>query len=109
MVNSTVLWSVDFKLSDASKADIEAAKGQFKSAIDSLLMNFIEYENGLGKTAFKSKKLSPDSMMQFAFQVSSAAHSTYLSAALFMSKLSRLFSQCDKKFFNQSTACQMLF
>ena len=58
----------EFALSDTNKADIDAAKAAHEDATDKLLLNFLEYP-GLGKADFKTLKLSPDSMMQLAFQV----------------------------------------
>ena len=58
----------EFALSDTNKADIDAAKTAHEDATDKLLLNFLEYP-GLGKADFKTLKLSPDSMMQLAFQV----------------------------------------
>lgn len=55
-------------MNDQNKSDIEKAKSQFNAAVDKLNLHYMQYE-GLGKADFKTKKLSPDSMMQLAFQV----------------------------------------
>lgn len=67
-----MLFVLEFKLSDTSKSDIEKAKSQFDSAISKVRIDFLEYKD-MGKDSFKAQKLSPDSMMQFAFQVSARA------------------------------------
>ena len=55
-------------MNDTNKADIDAARKQYEATTSKLNLNFLEY-SGLGKSSFKSLKLSPDSMMQLSFQV----------------------------------------
>ncbi|XP_075974466.1 carnitine palmitoyltransferase 2 [Anticarsia gemmatalis] len=61
---------LEFKLDDKSKQFIENAKNVYKSWCDSLSIDYILYE-GLNKGACKKHKVSPDCIMQLAFQ---AAH-----------------------------------
>ena len=81
----------EFALSDTNKADIDAAKAAHEDATDKLLLNFLEYP-GLGKADFKTLKLSPDSMMQLAFQVRVACFCILPVEALFFYCLEKKFA-----------------
>ncbi|CAG4974127.1 unnamed protein product [Parnassius apollo] len=64
--NATVK-KLDFKLDDKSIHFIEKAKKEYKEWCDSLSIDYILYE-GLNKGACKKFKVSPDCIMQLAFQ-----------------------------------------
>ena len=60
----------EFQLTDEIKAAIGKARQNFDSAVQGLDLNAIEYTK-MGKNFIKKQKLSPDSFMQLAIQVSS--------------------------------------
>ncbi|XP_026732330.1 carnitine O-palmitoyltransferase 2, mitochondrial [Trichoplusia ni] len=59
---------LEFKLDNKSKEFIDNAKSQYKAWCDSLSIDYILYE-GLTKGACKKFKVSPDCIMQLAFQL----------------------------------------
>ncbi|KAG1666869.1 Carnitine O-palmitoyltransferase 2, mitochondrial [Nymphon striatum] len=68
-VNTSQLVKViEFNLDDKSRAAISEAHSSYKNLIEPLGLTAFRYE-GLGKDLIKSKKLSPDSVIQLAFQM----------------------------------------
>ena len=63
------LISSEFKLTDDLKTDIRKAQENLRNAVSNLDMQYLKYER-YGKNYLKKKKISPDSFMQLAFQVS---------------------------------------
>lgn len=59
---------IEFNLSDDVKSAIEQAKKNYQSAVGRLKIKNFEIAN-FGKDFVKMYKLSPDSIMQTAFQV----------------------------------------
>lgn len=59
---------INFKIDDHIKKGIENAKNTHRDILDSLDMNFIRY-TGITKDICKKNSVSPDSIMQLAFQL----------------------------------------
>ena len=57
-----------FNLDDKAKNDINTAKEKFDAVCKSLAIDILEYYD-LGKKDCKTAQISPDSVMQLAFQV----------------------------------------
>lgn len=66
--SSATVQKLSFKLSDALKAGIAAAKEKFDAAMKTLTVDSIQFERG-GKEFLKKQKLSPDAVAQLAFQM----------------------------------------
>jgi Choline/Carnitine o-acyltransferase len=58
----------DVQLTDELKSAVEAARAKFHASTSKLDVNYLQYQK-FGKDYIKTKKLSPDSFMQLAFQV----------------------------------------
>ncbi len=67
--NGLLFCEPEFNLPDVVKKGIQDARAKFENKINSLDMDFVKIENVTKKTV-KSYKLSPDSFMQLAIQVS---------------------------------------
>ncbi|XP_046962090.1 carnitine O-palmitoyltransferase 2, mitochondrial [Vanessa cardui] len=65
--NSITVKKLEFNIDDKSKSFVEKAKMEYKDWCDSLSIDYILYE-GLTKGACKKFKVSPDCIMQLAFQ-----------------------------------------
>ena len=59
---------LQFNLSDKVKKEISLIKNEYQKVTSSLDVNLLEYDK-FGKAFVKSKKLSPDGIMQLSFQV----------------------------------------
>lgn len=59
---------LEFRLSDAIKATVDAARKRFHAATDQLAVDLFVYE-GFSKSFCKQQKVSPDAIMQLGFQV----------------------------------------
>lgn len=59
---------LQFNLSDKVKKEISLIKNEYQKVTSSLDVNLLEY-NKFGKAFVKSKKLSPDGIMQLSFQM----------------------------------------
>lgn len=59
---------VEFKLPDSVKDGIDQAKKDYKQTTDSLSVNIFQFHE-FGRNLVKKSKLSPDAIMQLAFQV----------------------------------------
>nr|XP_019813007.1 PREDICTED: carnitine O-palmitoyltransferase 2, mitochondrial isoform X2 [Bos indicus] len=66
--SSVAVQKLNFKLSDALKTGISAAKEKFDATVKSLTIDYIRFQRG-GREFLKKQKLSPDSMAQLAFQM----------------------------------------
>lgn len=66
--SSVVVQKLQFRLNDALKAGISAAKEKFDATMKTLTIDFIQFQRG-GKEFLKKQKLSPDSVAQLAFQM----------------------------------------
>ncbi|XP_077005725.1 carnitine O-palmitoyltransferase 2, mitochondrial isoform X2 [Tamandua tetradactyla] len=66
--SSVAVQKLSFKLDDALKAGITTAKEKFDAAVKSLTIDFIQFQRG-GKEFLKQQKLSPDAVVQLAFQM----------------------------------------
>ncbi|XP_075412422.1 carnitine O-palmitoyltransferase 2, mitochondrial [Tenrec ecaudatus] len=62
------LQKLSFKLSDALKAAVSKAKRQFEETTGSLTVECAQFERG-GKEFLKRQRLSPDAVIQLAFQM----------------------------------------
>jgi carnitine O-palmitoyltransferase 2 len=59
---------LSFNLSDGVKKAIDKGRERLKEKADSLSVNLLQFEK-FGKNYLKSKKLSPDAVIQLAFQI----------------------------------------
>ncbi|XP_025283437.1 carnitine O-palmitoyltransferase 2, mitochondrial isoform X1 [Canis lupus baileyi] len=66
--SSAAVRRLNFKLDDAMKASIGAAKDKFDAIVKTLTIDFIQFQRG-GKEFLKNQKLSPDAVAQLAFQM----------------------------------------
>ena len=66
-----------FELSDGVRAAVEQARAEVGESTGSLSVSSMEYQ-GLGKTEVKKHGLSPDAVMQVAFQVHAHAHACHI-------------------------------
>lgn len=62
------MFSVEIHLNDHLKKCIEDAKSSYKKVCDNLDVNYTIFE-GIGKDTCKKSQVSPDAIMQLAFQV----------------------------------------
>ncbi|KAF6108089.1 carnitine palmitoyltransferase 2 [Phyllostomus discolor] len=66
--SSVAVQKLQFRLNDALKTGISAAKEKFDATMKTLTIDFIQFHRG-GKEFLKKQKLSPDSVAQLAFQM----------------------------------------
>ncbi|XP_028368982.1 carnitine O-palmitoyltransferase 2, mitochondrial isoform X1 [Phyllostomus discolor] len=66
--SSVAVQKLQFRLNDAIKTGISAAKEKFDATMKTLTIDFIQFHRG-GKEFLKKQKLSPDSVAQLAFQM----------------------------------------
>lgn len=66
--SSRAVQKLSFKLDDAVKAGISAAKAKFDATVKTLTIDCIQFQRG-GKEFLKGQKVSPDSVAQLAFQM----------------------------------------
>ena len=66
-----------FELSGGVRAAVEQARAEVGESTGSLSVSSMEYQ-GLGKTEVKKHGLSPDAVMQVAFQVHAHAHACHI-------------------------------
>lgn len=66
--SSAAVQKLSFKLNDALKTGIIAAKEKFDATMKTLSIDCIQFQRG-GKEFLKKQKLSPDSVAQLAFQM----------------------------------------
>lgn len=66
--SSAAVQKLNFKLNDAIKTGIIAAKEKFDATMKTLTVDCIQFQRG-GKEFLKQQKLSPDSVAQLAFQM----------------------------------------
>jgi carnitine O-palmitoyltransferase 2 len=66
--SSVAVQKLSFKLNDALKAGITAAKEKFDATVKTLTIDCIQFHRG-GKEFLKKQKLSPDAVAQLAFQM----------------------------------------
>ncbi|XP_057572121.1 carnitine O-palmitoyltransferase 2, mitochondrial isoform X2 [Hippopotamus amphibius kiboko] len=66
--SSATVQKLNFKLNNALKTGISAAKEKFDATIKTLTIDYIRFQRG-GKELLKKQKLSPDSVAQLAFQM----------------------------------------
>ncbi|XP_036300949.1 carnitine O-palmitoyltransferase 2, mitochondrial isoform X1 [Pipistrellus kuhlii] len=66
--SSAAVQKLNFKLNDAVKTGIIAAKEKFDATMKTLTVDCIQFQRG-GKEFLKQQKLSPDSVAQLAFQM----------------------------------------
>ena len=58
----------DFMLTDELKSDIERSMAKYKDTVSGLKLKSLDYTR-YGGNFVKSKKISPDALIQLAFQV----------------------------------------
>lgn len=68
MDSSVAVQKLQFRLNDALKTGIRAAKEKFDATMKTLTIDYIQFHRG-GKEFLKKQKLSPDSVAQLAFQM----------------------------------------
>ncbi|XP_061042558.1 carnitine O-palmitoyltransferase 2, mitochondrial isoform X2 [Eubalaena glacialis] len=66
--SSVAVQKLNFKLNDALKTGISAAKEKFDATMKTLTIDYIQFQRG-GKEFLKKQKLSPDSVAQLGFQM----------------------------------------
>lgn len=66
--SSAAVQKLNFKLNDALKTGISAAKEKFDATMKTLTIDNIQFQRG-GKEFLKKQKLSPDAVAQLAFQM----------------------------------------
>ncbi|KAF0873884.1 carnitine O-palmitoyltransferase 2, mitochondrial [Crocuta crocuta] len=66
--SSVAVQKLNFKLNDALKTGISTAKEKFDATVKTLTIDIIRFQRG-GKEFLKKQKLSPDSVVQLAFQM----------------------------------------
>ncbi|XP_021565786.1 carnitine O-palmitoyltransferase 2, mitochondrial [Carlito syrichta] len=66
--SSVAVQKLTFKLNDALKTSITAAKEKFDATMKTLTIDCIQFQRG-GKEFLKKQKLSPDAVAQLAFQM----------------------------------------
>ncbi|XP_006879756.1 PREDICTED: carnitine O-palmitoyltransferase 2, mitochondrial [Elephantulus edwardii] len=66
--SSVAVQKLDFKLTDALKTGITTAKRKFDETMKTLTIDCIQFQRG-GKEFLKKQKLSPDAVVQLAFQM----------------------------------------
>lgn len=66
--SSVAVQKLQFRLNDALKTGIRAAKEKFDATMKTLTIDYIQFHRG-GKEFLKKQKLSPDSVAQLAFQM----------------------------------------
>ncbi|XP_061430953.1 carnitine O-palmitoyltransferase 2, mitochondrial-like isoform X1 [Lethenteron reissneri] len=59
---------LDFRLDDAMKAAVDAARRQFHRTVSGLVIHAMEFDK-YGKNFLKKQNVSPDAVMQLAFQM----------------------------------------
>lgn len=64
----TLVRELEFKLDDKAKSMINEAKSEYSKTCSSLGVNVMEFKK-LGRSFCKTKDISPDAVMQLAFQV----------------------------------------
>ncbi|XP_039094826.1 carnitine O-palmitoyltransferase 2, mitochondrial isoform X2 [Hyaena hyaena] len=66
--SSVAVQKLNFKLNDALKTGISTAKEKFDATVKTLTIDITRFQRG-GKEFLKKQKLSPDSVVQLAFQM----------------------------------------
>ncbi|KAM6218160.1 carnitine O-palmitoyltransferase 2, mitochondrial [Rhynchocyon petersi] len=66
--SSVAVQKLNFRLTDAIKTGITAAKKKFEDTMKTLTIDYIQFHRG-GKEFLKQQKLSPDAVAQLAFQM----------------------------------------
>lgn len=66
--SSTTVRKLDFKLNDTLKEGITQAKQKFDATVKTLTFDSIQFKSG-GKELLKQQKMSPDAVVQLAFQM----------------------------------------
>uniref|UniRef100_A0ACB8F413 Carnitine O-palmitoyltransferase 2, mitochondrial n=2 Tax=Sphaerodactylus townsendi TaxID=933632 RepID=A0ACB8F413_9SAUR len=66
--SSTAVQKLSFKMNDTLKEGITKAKQNFEATVKKLTVDVLEFKRG-GKEFLKNQKLSPDAVVQLAFQM----------------------------------------